>query len=118
MKDRQADADLSFMERKSLEQICFGTYQLQLNFSESVSLNLESRLVLTTAENEVFDLRQPYTQADPLLNLLGSEVISAWAEANGDLSVEFSNNDTLKIMNDNAEFESYQIMNGSSSIIV
>jgi hypothetical protein len=118
MKDYQVDADLSFFVGKSLEQICFGSYQVQLNFSETVSLNVESRLVLTTAQDDVLELQQPYSDAGGLLALLGTEVLSAWADANGDLSLEFSNKSTLKVLNENAAYESYQIMNGSSSIIV
>jgi hypothetical protein len=118
MKNSKCDADLTFFLGKPLEQVCFGSYQIQLNFSEAVSLSVESRLVLTTAQEEVFELGQPYSQAGGLLDLLGKEVISASAESNGDLSLKFSNQSILKVLNENSRYESYQITNGSVSTIV
>ena len=118
MEDYKLDADLSFLLEKSLEQICFGSYQIRFNFSEGVSVSVESRLILVTAENAESEFDQPYSKADGLLGLLGTEVVNAQAEANGDLSVEFSNKSTLKVLNENSAYESYQIIDGSSSIIV
>jgi len=118
MKDYQLDADLSFLLKKSLEQVCFGSYQISFNFSEGVSVSVESRLILTTDKNEVSEFSQPYSKADGLLDLLGTEVVNAQAEANGNLSLEFSNKSILKVLNDNSKYESYQIVNGSSAIIV
>lgn len=118
MKDHKCDADLSFFVGKAVDQICFGSYQITLNFSEGVSVSVESRLILTTARNAVAEFAQPYSRADGLLDLLGTEVVNAQAEANGDLSLEFSNKSTLKVPNENSAYESYQIINGSSSIIV
>ena len=118
MKDYKVDADLSFLLKKSLEQICFGSYQITFNFSEGVSVSVESRLILVSAKNGVSEFGQPYSKADGLLELLGTEVVNAQAEANGDLSLEFSNKSTLKVLNENSAYESYQIMNGSSAIIV
>ena len=118
MKDYSVDADLTFLLKKSLEQICFGSYQIALNFSEGVSVSVEARLILVTAENAVSEFGQPYSKADGLLELLGTEVVNVQAESNGNLSLEFSNKSTLKVLNENSAYESYQIINGPSSIIV
>jgi len=118
MKDYKVDADLSFLLNKSLEQICFGSYQIALNFSEGVSISVESRLILVTSENTVSEFDQPYSKADGLMGLLGTVVVNAQAEANRNLCLEFSNKSSLKVLNENSAYESYQIMNGSSAIIV
>lgn len=118
MKDYRVHADLSFLLEKSLEQICFGSYQISFNFSEGALVSVESVFILTTAKNEEFEFSQPYSKADGLLELLGTEVVSAQADANGNLNLEFSNKSTLNILNKDSKYESYQITNGSDSIIV
>jgi len=68
MKD-QGNIDLSFLVGQSMVQICFGSYQIQFNFSEGVSLSAESRMILITSGG-AFEFSQPYKNAGKLLMLL------------------------------------------------
>jgi hypothetical protein len=118
LKGFRCDEDLGFFLKKPLDQLCFGLYQIALNFGGGVSLYIESSLTLKQRNGEEFEFSSPYTGAGRLLGLLGAEVVGARGETDGGLSLEFSNESALFVANDNSEYESYQILNGSSEIIV
>jgi hypothetical protein len=115
--DSRRDEELGFFEGKSLEQLCFGLYQLALNFEGGVSLYVESRLTLRERGGEEFEFSQPYAGAGRLLGLLGSEVVRARGEADGGLALEFSNECALFVSMKDSGYESYQIRDGTSEII-
>jgi Family of unknown function (DUF6188) len=117
MKDSYCDMDLSFFLGQSVDQICFGSYQIQFNFSKGASLSAESRVILNTSSG-AFEFNQPYKHAGELLTLLEAEIAKAETEQNGDLLLGFSSGCTLRILNDNGRYESYQIRNGQASIVV
>ena len=118
MEGFRCDEDLGFFLEKPLDQLCFGLYQLALNFGGGVSLYIESSVILKQKDGEEFEFSSPYTGAGRLLSVLGAEVVEARAEADGGLSLEFSDESALFVANDKSEYESYQILNGSSQIIV
>jgi len=118
LKGFRCDEDLGFFLKKPLDQLCFGLYQIAMNFGGGVSLYIESSLTLKQRDGEEFKFSSPYIGAGRLLSLLGVEVVGARGESDGGLSLEFSNESALFVANDNSEYESYQILNGSSEIIV
>lgn len=118
MKGFRCDEDLGFFLKKPLGQLCFGLYQIAMNFEGGVSLYIESSLTLKQGNGEEFGFSSPYVGAGMLLTLLGAEVVNARGESDGGLSLEFSNESALFVANDNSEYESYQILNGSSEIVV
>ena len=118
MEGAKCDVDLGFFLKKSLEQLCFGLYQISMNFAEGVTLNIESTLSLTREGGEALDFNAPYTEAGGLLTLLGAEVSSARSGEDGDLYLEFSNGSSLLVSNSNSDYESYEIRNGASVTVV
>lgn len=93
----------------TVSEMCFATSRLVCLIFRDTQDN-ESQLAIEVAitlsnngENIVLPSSRPGTNFDPkklypLLNLLGSSVVVAWAERNGDLEIVFANGWILRVI--------------------
>ena len=122
----RADTDLSFLRGKTLIQVCFGPYDLQLRFAENAHISIQSSVGYGAPE-EGYEKRSiggepglPNVLDDTrfLLRLLmkTAEAVSWTAEGTITLNSECGLN--LQIYDDSRQFESYTINNGNQLFIV
>lgn len=109
----------TFLNGRTLEQICFNQNQISLHFDSEVTITIESAFAhqQPESEEEVKLLEVPVLQSD-LMQLLGRSVSRASGTDDGTLVLVFENGHTLKCFDTSREFESYQIRHGTSVIIV
>ena len=112
------NVDLSFLNKKILEQICIGPHNLILRFEENVVINIQSVIELSKQAGK----RQKYedfgSAASPLAVLLNQSVSKAVGRSDGTLSLSFSEDYNLDIYDNSNQYESYQIWNGNDVIVV
>lgn len=117
MKEFHNIHKVSYLIGTMLSQICFGQFQICLNFSSGSRLDIECRLIFKKELTEEY-YESPYTNAGNLLSLLGVTVIDAQFTNNGDLLLKFDSQFEITVCNSNLEYESYQISNGDDLIVV
>jgi hypothetical protein len=126
-----ATTDLSFLKGKTLCQVAFGPYDLQLGFEQGFSggarISIQSsvgygesdgsylpRIIGKPEEGETTVLQEPGF----LLALLMKEVADVSWTSDGTLSLSFSGDIRLQIYDDYKAYESYQVSNGDDLIVV
>jgi hypothetical protein len=102
---------------RELLQVCFGLYQIILNFDEDTSISLECEFRLT----ETNTLQQGDQRSDldsHVIRLLGSRITNVTNKGEGQLLIHFSSGSSLEIFDSNPSHESYHITHGKEMIIV
>lgn len=112
------EVDLTFLEKQTLVQVCFGSNQVILNFHENVSISIESSFLCGEGEVAMFTYETPTEAAPALLKFLHADVTTALGEVDGTLTLRFNNGGVLKILDDSKQYESYMIVHGDRTIIV
>lgn len=102
------DTDLTFLLHHRLEHIEVSDYQVQLHFSDSISINVEGDCKLD---------KKPVHYSD-LLKLVGSEVAGVTIQDDGTTNVFFAGGRRLSIIDSNDSYESYQIIAPGVYIVV
>ncbi len=111
--------DLSFLNGRDLDSICFERNQLHLQFNAPLS-NLKGTgicvhfKVIHHAKHDVieWDCNRPLNDSCSLLLLLRKTVIRAAGMPDGSLKLEFSNGEIVTIPVGNQKEESYRIWDG------
>jgi hypothetical protein len=120
MHGLKKDIDLSFLNGRELIQLCIGLYQAIFKFDEEVAISVEG-------EFRYFDGQDEWTwrpeHGSALLAartaaLLGATIEGFESNANGTLSLTFSNGRYLTILDSNKEYESYDITGAGQTIVV
>src|ERR1043166_1494475 len=111
--------DLKFLVGKELLQVCIGVYQVVLNFTAEISISIESSCRLVCEGERVFDLyaNDPKSSKN-LVCLLGLSIEDVLNEGRGEIRLFFSKINTLTLMDNNANTESYMIVAPSIGIVV
>ena len=86
---------------------------MSLHFGDDIIITIESAFSYKT--EQVVDV--PAHESN-LMELLGSVVSEVQGDANGTLSLLFSNGDTLRVYDTSKQYESYTISYGGKVIIV
>ena len=86
--------DLSFLRNQLLQQICFGLYQLQFHFTNTLSITVGSRIVFINKNQERFVWCGEFGRATICFNSILEEII---------IDAEFSQNQELKLTFSNCE---------------
>jgi hypothetical protein len=114
-----ASIDINFLLGKELLQICFGLYQVILNFSENASISVEHRLVYANKSGECFTWNCGQRNNLPIQSSLGYKVVEANLTPEQSINLVFENQDELTIqVSENKKFESYQINYGAKYFVV
>jgi hypothetical protein len=100
-----------------VEQICFTENQISLAFDGSARITVEGTLIYKHSTAELAQEVRPPVDESSLMRLLGNSVVEASTNG-GALTLVFSNRDTLTILDDSENYESYQIQIGETVIIV
>jgi hypothetical protein len=110
--------DLSFLMGRELIQIAIGIHQVIFVFDHSTSLAVESEFSLTWREGASIWRAGMPTAAAPALRLLGAAVDGVRGQEDGTLEIEFSGGNSLKVLDNKKEFESYTITRPGQTIVV
>jgi hypothetical protein len=112
-----ATVDLSFLVGASLVQLCFGTSDVQLNFSgPATKISVQSSFDIKPSDGLVDqDDGAEFAQLRPFLN---HDVVAASWQEMGTLYLEFDNGKHILIFDDSDLYESYVITHGTTTIVV
>ena len=112
------DIDLTFLREKPLFQVCIGQNEMILNFDESVSITVTSRIGIT-GRLEKFDTYEDFTKAAPaVLALLHDVVTAAEGDTDGTLTLTFRSGIKLEFFDTTERYESYLVKHGDKVIVV
>jgi hypothetical protein len=109
-----ADLDLSFLRGAELIQVCLGLHQLQFHFHPAGSISVEGGWVLLDASGARLDGRHDGPDRPPyqLHRLLGRCVAEFEVSAPGWFALQFEGGEVLRVFDDSAQYESFQIEPG------
>jgi len=113
-----SDADWSFLVGKELLQVCIGLHQVALRFDCEVAVNIECNFEHLRPATHKHSQTALSTHATTLVSLLGSRIESATSEGTKTLALSFTNAEILKIHDDSASYESFQVLAPGIQIIV
>ena len=110
---------LQFLIGKELLQLCIGLYQIILNFTDELVINIESTCKLISPEHHstVISCGTPRTCVE-LIGLLGTSITKVTNQGDGEVLIFFSNEYCLKLIDNNKDVESYSIAAVDNEIIV
>src|SRR5258708_11362733 len=106
------DFDGASLVGRSLQQICFGQYEISLRFDENLMIQVESSLRYqdrSALAPETIEL--PALQSN-LMQLLGHSIAKASGDKQGTLTLEFEDGQILQCLEESSPYESYQIIQG------
>ncbi len=114
------DLDLSFLNGRQVEQVAIGAYQVIFGFDEDVRISAYIQFRYFDGQEEW--IWKPEAGAAQIaartVALLGSTIQSFEAQENGTLSLVFSNDQRLTILDSSKEYESYDITRPGQTIVV
>ena len=112
-------AKFDFLINKSLNQICIGLYQLMLNFDGPVTIATECTLHLSTADGATIEIRSDnHETARNLTCLLGSTVDTIDLKGREELTLYFSNDHALTIIDNSDGSESFSVTANDIEMII
>jgi|ERR1019366_4176973 hypothetical protein len=118
------DIDLSFLLGWKLIQLAFGEHQVILRFNreadlQNLTISVEATsLSLTLPEGNSNTWSDVLQSAGFLVALIGQHIVQASGTPSGTLTLGFNGGGVLKIHDDNARYESYQITQGDTVKII
>lgn len=114
MQGLSPSVDLQPIVGAKVSQVCFSTFQCIFSFDIDARISVESSCVYTAPSGATATVTEYARAARELCELLDASVLSATREADGGLTLRFSDGATLRILNDNQEYESFQVHVGKS----
>jgi hypothetical protein len=105
--------DLEFLLNRTLEQVCIGKYDAQMNFHEWANISFMGAV---TIDGHFFE--SPREAGPFLLKSLGSSILKLMNPGDGNLTIIFSSGQTITLNEDNQHHESYNISSAHRNIIV
>lgn len=114
------EIDLSFLAGREVGQIRVGLYQVVFAFDEDVAISVEAEFHYRDDQGEwVWKPEPGATQiAARTVALLGATIQSFESHENGMLLLNFSNGNSLTILDSSKEYESYDITLPGRTIVV
>jgi hypothetical protein len=103
-----------------LIQLAIGLYQVQFGFDEDVRISVESRFRYFDGQAEWIWRPEPGSSSivARAVALLGATIESFRSNIDGTLTLAFSNQHRLTILDSSQEYESYDITRPGQTIIV
>jgi hypothetical protein len=118
------DEDWSFLLGKQLEQVCIGSYNVQLHFNHHAAISIQGDdsagkyFFHKTAARSSPTVGKIAEIAVSLISLLGASVLKVTAENSTTLALYFSNLEELRIYDTSDSFESFTVDGGPNGLIV
>lgn len=110
--------DMSFLRGRELIQIAVGLYQVIFAFDEQVTISVEGSYELHNEASISIWTPGATQAAAAALSLLGATIANVRGEANGTLTLTFSEGRSLVILDSSKNYESYQITQPGNTIVV
>lgn len=120
MHGLKKDIDLSFLNDRELVQLCIGLTQTIFKFDGSVAISVEGEFCYFDGQ-DAWTWRPEHASgslAARTTALLGAVIESFESNANGTLTLTFSNKHRLTIIDSSKEYESYDITRPGQTIVV
>ena len=108
MKGLPVNIDLAPLSGTEAIQLRFGEHQVQIHFANESSISVESTMVLSAGAGDVRIDDYPHA-ASLLCRILGDRVLGATRGDDGGLLFRFESGTTLRVLNDSARYESFQV---------
>ncbi|WP_449421749.1 DUF6188 family protein [Rhodanobacter lindaniclasticus] len=112
------NVDLSFLLDSVVEQICVSNSGLIINFDKPIRITILSTFTLSSSKETPSSLTSYAQDSVVLFPLIGEKIHSASATNDGNLEVIFYSGETLEIIDDSSQFESFLIDNDGQITIV
>ena len=114
------EINLSFLNGRELIQVAVGLYQTIFRFDEDLVISVEGEFRYFDGQAEWTWRPEPGSSliAARTVALLGTTIESLESNANGTLSLTFSNGQRLTLADSSREYESYQITRPGETIVV
>jgi len=114
------EIDLSFLTGRELIQLAVGVYQVQFGFDEDVRISVESEFRYFDGQAEWIWRPEPGSSsiAARAVALLGATIESFGSNTDGTLTLAFSDQHGLTILDSSKQYESYDITRPGQTIVV
>lgn len=109
--------DLTPLKGKEVEQVAIGQYQVILNLTDDFSIYIGGSYKYGKGDALVENNGQDPSSSKELVDLLGKEIINSYIESDRILSMHFSNDCILELIDDSDQYESFTITGESFEII-
>ena len=114
-----ADVDWSFLYSKELEQVCIGSFDVQLRFFGDVGISIYGGFDhLGPDGSPLSDRPDLPDRATTLVSLLKCRVTDARPDGGKTLALRFSNGESLRIHDDDEHYETFTVSSAGPLIVV
>lgn len=110
--------DWSFLVGNIVEQICIGSFQVQVHLSNDVHISIEYDFIHIRDDRILSETSGLSGKATSLVSLLGKNVERVNPEGEEALSIEFSEGETLKVLVSIDPYESFHVTVVRDTIVV
>jgi|SRR5580658_4759082 hypothetical protein len=112
--------DLSFLAGRELNRLAIGVYQVQFGFDEDVGISVESEFRCFDGQAEWIWRPEPGSAsiAARAVALRGATIEFFGSDIAGTLTLAFSNQQRLTMLDSSKEYESYDITRPRQTMIV
>jgi hypothetical protein len=92
-----------------VSQVCISSAQFILRMDSEAHIDVESTCTYRRAVGDDIAISSYASAAALLCELLGDSICSVERDGNGGMSIDFTSGAVLQILNDNREYESFQV---------
>jgi hypothetical protein len=101
--------DLSCFAEARATQLCFGENEFQIHFDNDVHVVVESNMIFRSILTDEVRIERYAPAASLLCRIVGIQVSQALRTDDGGMMLRFHDGGELHLLNDNSQFESFQI---------
>jgi len=115
-----ADFDASFLNGLQLESIVFHQYIMHLNFSNDITISIESAFSYSKNKQKTKPIRIPPDEKTDVMMLVGKRIVGAAGGPGGTLRLVFENGHEFicHVNSGEPKYDSYAISRGKDETIV
>lgn len=110
--------EINFLLGKSLIQICYGLYQIQLNFNDNIRIEVADSLIFQNSDGIIYNWEYNNGRNSLPINSLLECTVSNAEFLENNLLILFNNNESLKILSGGDKNESYIVHNGTDFEVI
>ena len=113
-----AGETFAFLVGRRLDQLCFGRYQLQLRFDKAVTVSVESDLGVRSPGSTEVIVEDTRDAAAILVAALATCVTVVEVHGSRSFSMTFEGGLSLRVIDGEESYESFQVHHGENVIVV